>query len=113
MDEYLKFNLIYSQLTKTESADTATLNFFESLGHRKSGFKVVSVLLNLEGFEIVRGFISEKIEGSESVSAQTFKSCIIMPEPGAQDGILSAIRGNKQVKSAEVLSSGAIAFLIK
>jgi hypothetical protein len=71
MDSDVTFNMLYSLLTKTDSEEYSTINFFKSLKYRNNGYRVVKVLESLNNYEVLKGFRYD----DELVTINRFRSC--------------------------------------
>jgi hypothetical protein len=106
-------NRIYSSLTKRDSEESTTLNFFESLRYRENGNKIVDVLSQLDenDYEILVGFVSNKI--TETKAYSDFKCCQLKVNQNKFDEILKEIETHKYVDEVLVFEDKNIGFFIK
>jgi hypothetical protein len=106
-------NRIYSNLTRRDSEESTTLNFFESLRYRENGQKIVDVLSELDesDYTILSSFISTKLVENNSLSE--FKHCQIKVEEDKFDKVLKIIKNHEHTDEVLVFEDFAIGFFIK
>lgn len=108
-------NRIYSSLTKanSDSNESTTLNFFESLRYRENGQKIVDVLLELDesDYTILSSFLSNKIVDNHALSE--FKHCQIKVNEDKFDKVLKIIKNHEHTDEVLVFEDFTIGFFIK
>lgn len=106
-------NSIYSRLTLIENEESATLNFFESLKYRSNGHKLVSILLGLNesDYDIVMGFVSNKITSSEALNS--FNQCQLKVDTNKVQEVFSLVESHSLTDEVFLSDNGTIAIFVK
>jgi hypothetical protein len=110
MDSDLTFNKTYGLLTKTDSEEYSTINFFKSLKYRENGYKLIKVLETIDSFEIISGFRHD----SESENVSQFRMCVIKPN-SEEDiwNLVDKIKESELVAVAEALEGHVVGIIVK
>jgi len=109
MGRDIDFNL-YNLLTKSNTPEDSTDNFFESLKYRENGYKIIEVLKVLEDYEIIKGF---DCNGNPD-EARKFCFCLLkLARPEEKDNYIEIINQFDFIRSVKGGTEDTIAFFIK